>query len=360
MALNYHQFLSPMTEAICRECRALILEVGTWNVVAKSFPKFFNLGETSGLDVEAAFNWGQFRVMPKLDGSLITFYHYQGEWRASTRSRPDASGPVGEAGTFRDLIEIAVQDQVQRVRGFAVSRSDAWAHFTAQLSPEHSYGFELTAPENRVVCSYENRALTLLTVWNLSTLTEEPTEAHLCWLYPIVGAEAGHTTLETITARLAKMNWWEEEGFVLQDDEFRRLKVKSPAYLLASHAVTSFHSDKQKVGLILSGQMDDALAHLPVIYIDRVEKLLQAVKSLIARIEADYAAFEGLEDQKSYAMAVKDRAWAGVLFNRRKGIEVAETLTRMGGEKVLALLVRAGLIAEIAEIEANGVTSVEP
>ena len=45
MSLNYDHEHSPKTAPIPLECRALVLEVGTWNVVAKSLPRFFNLGE---------------------------------------------------------------------------------------------------------------------------------------------------------------------------------------------------------------------------------------------------------------------------------------------------------------------------
>ncbi len=34
--LNYNQIASPMAETICQECRALLLETGSWNVVSRS------------------------------------------------------------------------------------------------------------------------------------------------------------------------------------------------------------------------------------------------------------------------------------------------------------------------------------
>lgn len=43
--LNYNQIESPKRNSIVRECRGLVLEVGTWNVVARSFQRFFNFGE---------------------------------------------------------------------------------------------------------------------------------------------------------------------------------------------------------------------------------------------------------------------------------------------------------------------------
>ena len=43
--LNYNQIEFPRFHLICDECRALILEKGTWNVVAMSFVRFYNTYE---------------------------------------------------------------------------------------------------------------------------------------------------------------------------------------------------------------------------------------------------------------------------------------------------------------------------
>src|SRR6185436_4501314 len=43
--LNYDQIESPKTHSIVRECRSLVLEMGTWNCVSKSFNRFYNWGE---------------------------------------------------------------------------------------------------------------------------------------------------------------------------------------------------------------------------------------------------------------------------------------------------------------------------
>lgn len=43
--LNYSQIDSPKKDPICMECRGLTLELNTWNLVARSFLRFFNLNE---------------------------------------------------------------------------------------------------------------------------------------------------------------------------------------------------------------------------------------------------------------------------------------------------------------------------
>ena len=45
VSLKYSQINSPKHNEIVKECRGLVLEKDTWNVVAKPFKRFFNLGE---------------------------------------------------------------------------------------------------------------------------------------------------------------------------------------------------------------------------------------------------------------------------------------------------------------------------
>jgi hypothetical protein len=43
--LNYSQIDSPKKHPIVMECRGLVLEIPSYRIVARSFPRFFNWGE---------------------------------------------------------------------------------------------------------------------------------------------------------------------------------------------------------------------------------------------------------------------------------------------------------------------------
>ena len=58
------QTASNMGQKVVRECRGMILEKGTWDVVALPFLKFFNAGEKHA----AVIDWTSARVYEKLDG----------------------------------------------------------------------------------------------------------------------------------------------------------------------------------------------------------------------------------------------------------------------------------------------------
>ena len=73
---KYSQIDSDPSLEIVKEARGLILEDGTWNIVAYPFKRFFNYGEPNA----AAIDWTSARVQTKEDGSLIKVYFYNGEW----------------------------------------------------------------------------------------------------------------------------------------------------------------------------------------------------------------------------------------------------------------------------------------
>jgi hypothetical protein len=47
VTVNYDQIESPKTHPIVRECRGLVLHRQTFDLVARSFPRFFNWGEVA-------------------------------------------------------------------------------------------------------------------------------------------------------------------------------------------------------------------------------------------------------------------------------------------------------------------------
>ena len=62
----------------------LILDRGSWNVVAMPFKKFFNYGEKDADRID----WGSAKVYEKLDGSLLTLYFHSGEWHVALSKPP--------------------------------------------------------------------------------------------------------------------------------------------------------------------------------------------------------------------------------------------------------------------------------
>jgi tRNA splicing ligase len=68
VVLNYSQIDSPKNHPIVMECRGLILEQDTWNVVCYPFRRFFNAGEIEN----DSFDYRNAFALEKVDGTLIS------------------------------------------------------------------------------------------------------------------------------------------------------------------------------------------------------------------------------------------------------------------------------------------------
>jgi RNA ligase len=63
-------------------CRGLIVD-SNYNIIARSFPKFFNLEEATSQGEQLPLE--DFEVTEKMDGSLGIFFNYEGQWIVATR-----------------------------------------------------------------------------------------------------------------------------------------------------------------------------------------------------------------------------------------------------------------------------------
>ena len=133
MQLSYSQTESNFSSDVVQECRGLILERGSWNVVAMPFKKFFNYGEQHA----DRLDWGTAKVYEKLDGSLLTLYFHSGEWHVATSKLPAAdgklpSGGVAGCGTFAELFW-----SVWRRKGYRTPESRTTCYMFELCNPPH-------------------------------------------------------------------------------------------------------------------------------------------------------------------------------------------------------------------------------
>ena len=120
VVLNYNQIESPRFIKLVDECRGLILKKDTWEVMAMSFVRFYNLGEGSdpkdGLDVQRIssnktddchlfreFNIANTIIQEKLDGSIISLYWDNNDWCVSTRKLAFAEGQTNLGRSFKEV-----------------------------------------------------------------------------------------------------------------------------------------------------------------------------------------------------------------------------------------------------------------
>jgi len=257
---KYNQFLSDFNLPLVREARGSIFKKinGIWECVCYPFNKFANWGEdyadTPYLD------WDSIQVQQKVDGSLIKFWFDNGEYHISTNGTIDAFKCECGDTTFGQL----VLNCCRKIPNFFQS-----------LRPSYTYMFELTSPQNQLVCNYgEEAQLWYLGCRNMVTLQEE--ECHLkieSIKYPqLYKFESLEKCIDA--AHLLDEN---SEGWVCVDKNWRRVKVKGDEYLrlnkLRGNGPVTF---SRLVDIWKENSLDDFLAAFPQ-YKEKVQTMVETL-----------------------------------------------------------------------------------
>jgi hypothetical protein len=304
LLFKYNQLLSPFEKQIVRECRGLILdEEEDWSVVARGFDKFFNYGEPGA----ASIDWSAARVQEKLDGSLCTLYHYDGAWRVATTGTPDAGGDINGSGVvFSD-------------------------YFWNTLGPDRGelccsksslcFLFELMGPLNRVVVVHERPRVVLLGA-RVRT-TGEFLSADHARIY--IGADVAVeivrefplSSFADIARSFDTMSPLSQEGYVVVDGQWNRVKVKHPGYVALHHAREGM-SQRAIVDIARRGEETEVFAAFPELR-SLLEDARSRLFSLCETTSVEYEPLRSIETQKDFALrAVKTRCPAA-LFAVRSG-----------------------------------------
>lgn len=259
---KYDQIASPMGNSVVQSARGIILdEADNWKVVAWPFNKFFNLGEGHAAEVD----WSTARPFEKLDGSLVTMYFYNGEWHFATSGTPDACGPVGGASFNFDRL---IRDTFEKHEGYDFR----------DFNPNWTYMFELTTPWNRVVVPHTEHHLTLLGMRNVSTgsprfgFEAPPESAYELRNGPTFDTGWGkdirtvrsfdiHSEADLL-ASMANFEGVSQEGYVVCDQNFNRVKVKHPQYVLLHQMVGSL-TVKKALDVVRKGEISEVVIHFP-------------------------------------------------------------------------------------------------
>lgn len=323
---KYNQISSPMHEPIVQDCRGIILdEAAGWAVAAMAFRKFMNAGDP----LAAPIDWPTARVQEKVDGSMFLLAHYGGRWRVSTTGSPDAGGDVNGLradGTWEPASDMCPGVcmllpstfahyfwQVVDVRGYGLTPYDA------SLPTNVCFYFELTGPLNRIVVPHTSARLTLLGARDRVTHQEMTvTEAHalLGGRVPAV-REFSLGSIDGILATFSEMSPLAQEGYVVVDGAFNRIKVKHPGYVALHHAKDGL-SRRAFVEIARSGEIPEVIAAFPELK-PQLDEARVRLDALVGEVEADYAGFRDIGSQKDFAIAIRGCRNTAAMFSLRAG-----------------------------------------
>ena len=326
IALSYDQLEAKNTDPIACECRGLVLEENTYNIVACPMFRFFNDGQVDLIPKD--FDLKTAKFLEKMDGTLAIVYFYKDKWFIGTRSRCEADVNIDSLDiTFSGLFDMAVREmwtknQVAFINSHSLNQNiqTFMNSFYKKDILNYTFCFEITSPYNRIVCKYDNIELTLLAVKNNISLEEEDPKN---WLTENIVKQYGLKTpkeyefnnTEHMIEFIRNSNPENTEGLVLVDAKFNRMKVKSPQYMAFNKMRDSlFTSIKGCIEVILLGKDDDIVGMMPDLIADRIRKLKPVVQFVMKKAEEDYANIIHIDNMKEFAGQAELTIWPSAMY----------------------------------------------
>ena len=285
---------APLTMA----ARGLVLR-DNGDVVARPWPKFFNLGERPDDKLPAETP----ELSKKYDGSLLIVFFDAVRWRAVTRGCWD--NPQTQYAT-------------------------KWLEqYGERLQTRYTYLFELVAPWNRIVVHYPKDDMILLGIVDPKTGED--------WSYAETRQEAvrqGLSPVEFDVKPIESLNLEDpliknEEGFVARFSNGYRVKLKYRQYLYLHKIVTGL-SIKGIWEILATGNKPDFSA-VPDEFLGWYTKQAAKIQAKYDGLLADaVAAFQRIgkrDTRKDYALEyTKHGEMAGALFRLLDGKDPGEVI----------------------------------
>lgn len=289
-------------------CRGLIVD-GDGEVVARPFPKFFNL--TEHLHDGALPEWasGPFTAYDKLDGSLGILWQWEGHEGIATRGSFDSS-------------------QAQWATAWW-DRNNQWDDHIDRPSPLATWCFEIIYPANRIVVDYgDHEALHFLGAVDKLTGRHVPASGPT-WLQWARCYGPGDDPASVLDACPQDEG---AEGVVLYFHETgHRVKVKREEYVRL-HRLMSSTSTKTVWEALRDGRDPEEMAqHVPDEFHawlrDTIAELRGAFDEISVAATAEFATIEHLrDDRKAFAAAAVKSPHRALLFGMLDGKDVAALL----------------------------------
>lgn len=332
--LKYSQLDSDFGNDIVRECRGLVLDMTDGDVVPFSVPyfKFFNVHEPYAAEID----WSSAEVTEKIDGSLMKVVKYDNELLISTNGVIDAykCNLTPQFGcpysNFGQLFEAAVKTQFNKNArlladyGFddmiELSDDDAMNWFKSLLVPGFTYMFELCSRYNRIVVPHDEPTLYFHGIRDNNTLIEQP------FVNDILFSEFEGPTLFQLktlddVVKASEALPWDDEGYVVCDKNFNRVKIKSPEYIkihrLANNGSLSI---RRAVAVFMENETDELISYFPE-YKPVFDDIRTKYNNKINELDAVYRKLISLnlETRKDTALWINaNTKHAGIIFKMLK------------------------------------------
>lgn len=236
-----------------QESRGIIINHKKCEVVCWPFRKFGNFGESYVDNID----WKSASVQEKVDGSIMKLWFDKRPehrlWRISTNGVIDAFTCKSQFGNVYGEMFL----EASRKQNLDLEKLDV----------DNTYIFELVGPFNRVVVEYPETMIYHTGTRNNITGQEQETDIGI-----IKPKKYKLTSLEDCIEAAKALNTIntdnrfdvQQEGFVVVDANFNRIKIKSPQYVAVHHAFNGgILSRKRAMDMILENEDEEYLTYFP-------------------------------------------------------------------------------------------------
>ena len=269
--LSYDGIYSDFNDEVVRLCRGCIISLEeplNPIMICEPFVKFGNYGQEFCPDID----WASALVEQKVDGILIKLFFYKDEWHWVTNNGWDTSIETSFITKLPSKYKEVETDNCKTVQDL-IDYSLSKINFNLNshyLDINFTYMFELISPKLRILVDNQKTDLIYLGCRNNVTNLELSLEqAYLININLKLFNTVKYFDLHNIDEVLKLCDTYkgdEDEGVVIVDKNFNRVKIKCENYILLKGYRNAFDTTEEKIFKgIQDNSIDDAIGAFPEI-----------------------------------------------------------------------------------------------
>jgi RNA ligase len=301
-----------------RECRGLIFDTATGNLISRPYHKFFNVGEREETNLDKINLTQPHVVLEKLDGSMIR--------------------PIPTPEGFRLGTKAGITDVAMNAEYFVADKPEYAKFIKSSFACGLTPIFEWCSRKNRIVVDYPDDQLILTAVRDMRSGNYIPysqmVETGKNYDIPVVKAIAGdETDIEKIVSHIRK--WDDGEGVVIRFDNGHMVKIKADEYILRHRSKEQINSEKNIIQVILNDSVDDMIPLLTPEDAQRLKDFQQKFWCAVDEVSSDLTEiFKGGDkmypDKKEFAVEFVNKMLLPIhrpfMFGMKQGKECKQLL----------------------------------
>ncbi len=308
LAIFNYAIMADFSNPIVQEARGIIIDVETLEVVCWPFRKFGNYSEYYADEID----WKSAKVLEKVDGSIIKLWYDEKneKWQFSTNKTIRAENATVEYYEFLSYLDV-----IKKAENFKDIPFD-------ELDKNVTYIFELVSPETRVVIRYPKTML-----YHIGTRNNLTGEEFVCDIGIQKPKEYPLGSLEDCIKSASELNKNDStdeitnEGFVVVDKNWNRVKIKSLDYVALHHLSTMQELSKKtclELLIINPEKITSIIKERPQLrpaikyYEYKLAELCNSAEQMVKFTRNLYAEYSF--DRKAVAMVIKKHPLSGIGF----------------------------------------------